>query len=41
MLLAKGKPELLAAINAALEEIKADGTYAALSEKYFGADVSQ
>ena len=41
VLLAKGKPELLAAINAALEEIKADGTYAALSEKYFGADVSQ
>lgn len=41
VLLAKGKPELLAAINSALEEIKADGTYAALSEKYFGADVSQ
>ena len=41
VLLAKGKPELLAAINAALEEIKADGTYAALSDKYFGADVSQ
>lgn len=41
VLLAKGKPELVEAINAALAEIKADGTYAALSEKYFGADVSQ
>jgi L-cystine transport system substrate-binding protein len=41
VLLAKGKPELLAAINAALEDIKADGTYAEISEKYFGADVSQ
>ena len=41
VLLAKGKPELLAAINAALEEIKSDGTYATISEKYFGADVSQ
>jgi L-cystine transport system substrate-binding protein len=41
VLLAKGKPELLAAINAALAEIKQDGTYAEISEKYFGADVSQ
>jgi L-cystine transport system substrate-binding protein len=41
VLLAKGKPELLAAINAALEDIKADGTYSEISEKYFGADVSQ
>ena len=41
VLLAKDKPELLAAINAALEEIKSDGTYATISEKYFGADVSQ
>lgn len=41
VLLAKGKPELLAAINAALEEIKSDGTYSAISQKYFGADVSQ
>ena len=41
VLLAKGKPELLEAINAALAEIKSDGTYAALSEKYFGADVSE
>jgi len=41
VLLAKGKPELLAAINAALEAIKADGTYAEISQKYFGEDVSQ
>lgn len=41
VLLAKGKPELLAAINEALKAIKDDGTYAEISQKYFGADVSQ
>lgn len=41
VLLAKGKPELLAAINQALADIKADGTYATISQKYFGEDVSQ
>jgi cystine transport system substrate-binding protein len=41
VLLAKGKPELLQAINEALAAIKADGTYAAISQKYFGEDVSQ
>ncbi|KKB75835.1 amino acid ABC transporter substrate-binding protein [Devosia soli] len=41
VILAKGKPELLAAINEALEAIKADGAYTAISEKYFGEDVSQ
>jgi cystine transport system substrate-binding protein len=41
VLLAKGKPELLAAINEALAAIKADGSYAEISQKYFGADVSQ
>jgi cystine transport system substrate-binding protein len=41
VLLAKGKPELLAAINKALADLKADGTYAAISQKYFGEDVSQ
>jgi cystine transport system substrate-binding protein len=41
VILAKGKPELLAAINEALEAIKADGTYAEISQKYFGEDVSQ
>src|SRR5690606_24985248 len=40
VLLAKGKPDLFAAINTALEEMKADGTDATISEKYFGADVS-
>ncbi|MDQ2705756.1 MAG: amino acid ABC transporter substrate-binding protein [Pseudomonadota bacterium] len=37
----KGDPELVAAINQALEEIKADGTYQKISDKYFGQDVSQ
>ena len=37
----KGDPELVAAINAALAEIKADGTYQKISDKYFGQDVSQ
>ena len=41
VLLAKNKPELVEAINKALKEIKADGTYAAISQKYFGEDVSQ
>lgn len=41
VLLAKGKPELLAAINEALAAIKADGTYAEISQQYFGEDVSQ
>ncbi|KQT51918.1 amino acid ABC transporter substrate-binding protein [Devosia sp. Leaf420] len=41
IILAKGKPELLAAINEALDAIKADGTYAEISQKYFGEDVSQ
>lgn len=40
VLIRKGEPELLEAINAALKEMKADGTYKAISEKYFGADVS-
>lgn len=37
----KGDPELVAAINEALKEIKADGTYKKISETYFGEDVSQ
>lgn len=37
----KGNPKLVEAINKALTEIKADGTYAAISTKYFGADVSK
>jgi L-cystine transport system substrate-binding protein len=41
VLLAKGKPELVEAINAALAAIKTDGTYAEISQKYFGEDVSR
>ncbi len=37
----KGDPELVAAINKALEEIRADGTYKTIADKYFGQDVSQ
>lgn len=37
----KGEPELQAAINKALADIKADGTYAKISDKYFGQDVSK
>ena len=39
--LRKGEPELLAAINKAIDKLKADGTLAKLSKKYFGADVTQ
>ncbi len=41
VIIRKGEPELLEAINKALAEIKADGTYQKISEKYFGQDVSQ
>ncbi|OHV78392.1 amino acid ABC transporter substrate-binding protein [Ensifer sp. LCM 4579] len=41
IIIRKGEPELLDAINKALEEIKADGTYENISQKYFGADVSK
>ncbi|MBC8129334.1 MAG: amino acid ABC transporter substrate-binding protein [Rhizobiaceae bacterium] len=37
----KDNPELVAAINKALSEMKADGSYEAVSQKYFGADVSR
>lgn len=37
----KGNPEFLAALNKALAEIKADGTYAKISQKWFGTDVSK
>ena len=40
VLLRKGNPELVAAINKALADIKADGTYKTISVKYFGTDVS-
>ncbi|MFT3850247.1 MAG: amino acid ABC transporter substrate-binding protein [Propionivibrio sp.] len=41
VLIRKGNPELLAAINKALEDAKADGTYLSISKKYFGEDVSR
>jgi cystine transport system substrate-binding protein len=40
ILVRKGDPELVAALNEALADIKADGTYQAISDKYFGQDVS-
>lgn len=41
VILRKGNPELVAAINKALADIKADGTYLKISQKYFGADISR
>lgn len=41
VIISKGEPELLAAINKALADIKADGTYQKIAEKYFGEDVSK
>ncbi|OJF96113.1 amino acid ABC transporter substrate-binding protein [Pararhizobium antarcticum] len=41
IIIRKEEPELLEAINKALAEIKADGTYETISQKYFGADVSK
>ncbi|MGH8779356.1 amino acid ABC transporter substrate-binding protein [Paraburkholderia sp.] len=41
VLLRKGNPELVAAIDKALADMKADGTYAKISDKYFGKDVSR
>ena len=38
---AKGSSSLVDAINDALAELRADGTLASISEKYFGEDVSQ
>ncbi|ANN76842.1 amino acid ABC transporter substrate-binding protein [Bordetella flabilis] len=40
VLLRKGNPDLVAAINKALTDMKADGTYKKISEKYFGTDIS-
>ncbi|MBN3928573.1 ABC transporter substrate-binding protein [Streptomyces verrucosisporus] len=37
----KGNPELTAEVDKALDEIRDDGTYARLSEKWFGTDISQ
>lgn len=37
----KGNKELVDAVNKALSDIKADGTYLKISNKWFGADVSK
>ncbi|MBB6678023.1 amino acid ABC transporter substrate-binding protein [Cohnella lubricantis] len=37
----KGNDELVQAVNQALADMKQDGTYLKISQKYFGADVSQ
>lgn len=37
----KDNPDLVAAINKALADMKSDGTYETISQKYFGADVSR
>jgi cystine transport system substrate-binding protein len=37
----KGSTELVDAVNVALEELRAEGKLAEISEKYFGADVTQ
>ncbi|MGU3475909.1 amino acid ABC transporter substrate-binding protein [Methylobacterium sp. D48H] len=41
IIMRKNNPALKAAIDKALEAIKADGSYAAIAQKYFGADVSK
>ncbi|MCD7109295.1 amino acid ABC transporter substrate-binding protein [Rhizobium sp. DKSPLA3] len=41
IIIRKGEPELLAAINKALADIKADGTYKTIADRYFGQDVSR
>ncbi|MET3856631.1 MULTISPECIES: amino acid ABC transporter substrate-binding protein [unclassified Rhizobium] len=41
IIIRKGEPELLEAINKALVDIKADGTYKKIADKYFGQDVSK
>lgn len=40
VLIRKNNPELREAINKALADIRADGTYREISEKYFGTDLS-
>ncbi len=41
VLVRKGDPELVAAINRALAGIKSDGTYQKIADTYFGQDVSK
>ncbi|PPH41616.1 polar amino acid ABC transporter substrate-binding protein [Rathayibacter sp. AY1E4] len=37
----KGSDDLVEAVDSALDELREDGTLASISERYFGADVSQ
>lgn len=37
----KGSPELIEAVNKALKDIQADGTYLKIAKKWFGEDVSK
>lgn len=39
--LRKGNPELLTALNKALDDLRADGSLAKISDKWFGADVTK
>ncbi len=41
VIIRKGNPDLLAAIDKALAALKADGTYLRISTRYFGEDVSR
>lgn len=41
ILVRKDQPALVAALNKALDEIKADGTYKTIAVRYFGEDVSK
>ena len=41
ILLPKNSPDLVAAVDGALDAMKQDGTYATLSNTYFGTDVSK
>jgi cystine transport system substrate-binding protein len=41
MMFRKGSKELVSAVNKALADMRSDGTYLKISEKFFGADVSK
>ena len=38
MAVSKDKPEMLEKVNKAIDELKADGTYAKLYKKWFGTE---
>ncbi|WP_413722183.1 amino acid ABC transporter substrate-binding protein [Sodalis sp. RH23] len=41
ILIRKNQPDLVKALNTALDEVKADGTYKTIAIRYFGQDISQ